>query len=331
MNLAEQYFQQWINLADPRLGTAVTFATDEFFAPCERLIKPQAPVFIPDRYDAHGKWMDGWESRRRRDDGHDYCVLDLGRRGVIKGFDVDTTHFTGNYPPQISIEASASPAGATETWAELVATCDIEGDHHNYFQIQDQRAWRQIRLHLYPDGGVARLRVFGVVAMDWNQADPHALHDLAAAENGGRVLLCNDMHFGHMHNLIAPGNAVNMGDGWETRRRRTPGNDWAVLALGHSGTIERVLLDTAFFKGNYPDRFSLQGVCVTDPTACMDQVDDLQWQPITGELKLSADQVHRFEQEVQPHVPVNLVRLNIFPDGGVSRLRLFGRPSLETD
>jgi len=170
------------------------------------------------------------------------------------------------------------------------------------------------------------LRVYGVVARDWAAMDPNVAHDLAAAENGGRVLLCNDMHFGHMHNLIAPGPGINMGDGWETRRRRTPGNDWAVLALACTGRIERVVVDTAFFKGNYPDRFSLEATRVADPTAGMDALDTLEWQNITPELKLGADTEHCFAEEIFAHDPVNLVRLNIFPDGGISRLRLFGRP-----
>lgn len=321
-------FQQWVNLAQPRLGAEAIAASDEFFAPKERLIDPAAPVFIPDRYDDHGKWMDGWESRRRRTPGHDWCVVRLGLTGRLQGFDVDTSHFTGNYPPEISIEAAHADAEPrADDWVEIVPRSPVNGDSHNYFAVGDARGWNHLRLNIYPDGGVARLRCYGRALPHFSEADFERELDLAAIENGGRALAANDSHFGEAGNLVAPGRGVNMGDGWETRRRRSPGHDWAILALGHAGVVERVVVDTAWFKGNYPDRCSLDAALL-DP----DQIENLDpgavaWRVLLPEQKLGPDAVHTFVAEITDDQPLNLVRLNIFPDGGVSRLRLFGRLS----
>ena len=321
-------FHQWVQLEQPRLGSRVVFATDDFFAAKERLIQPSEPVFIPDKYDDHGKWMDGWESRRKRTPGHDHCIIRLGIPGVLHGIDIDTRHFTGNYPPEASLEACRSDEdepGEDAGWTELLARAPIGGDAHHFFEINDDSAWTHLKLHIYPDGGVARLRVYGEVRPDRADAGDEEVLDLVALENGGRALCCNDEHFGSMHNLNVPGRGVNMGDGWETARRRVPGNDWVILALGHPGVIERVEIDTAHFKGNYPDRAAIHAALVDH--------DDLQdiatasqsWQVLLPESKLKMDQQHFFEQELAAVGPVSHVRLSIFPDGGVSRLRLFGR------
>lgn len=319
-------FKSWINLAEPRLGAEVVSATDEFFASRERLIQPQEPVFIADKYDDHGKWMDGWESRRKRTPGHDHCVIHLGQPGLIQGFDVDTSFFTGNYPPEISIEACLADSEMDQRWVEVAGRQALQGDHHNFLAIEKSGPWNWLRLHIYPDGGIARLRVYGQMCRQWTLDDCNSEHDLAAIENGGRTLACNDMHFGAMENLIAPGRGINMGDGWETRRRREPGNDWLILALGHAGIISRVQVDTAWFKGNYPARCSLEGVMAAtcpDTEAAMQQ---LPWQLLLPEQDLGPDTVHEFAKQIDAHQAINLVRLNIFPDGGVSRLRLFGQP-----
>lgn len=323
-------FHAWANLAQPRLGSQVVYASDEFFGAKERLIDHRAPVFIPDKYDDHGKWMDGWESRRKRSPGHDYCIVRLGVPGLIRGVDIDTSHFTGNYPPHASIDACYShddmPPEGTQ-WQEMLARVALQGNSHHYLPIEREGPFSHLRLNIYPDGGIARLRVFGQVRPDWPQMDPDAIVDLIALENGGRALACNDEHFGSMQNLNVPGRGVNMGDGWETARRRVPGNDWVVLALGHAGTVEKILIDTAHFKGNYPDRAAIQAALVTDPDITIDDLVEQseEWAMLLPQVKLEADREHLFIDEIANRGPITHIRLNIFPDGGVSRLRLFGR------
>jgi allantoicase len=319
------FTDQFIDLAQPRLGARVLSATDEFFAAKERLIDPAPPVFIDGKYDEHGKWMDGWESRRKRTPGHDHCVIQLCP-GVIRGFEIDTAFFTGNFPPQASIEACHSNGipDANTPWEELVPRTDLQGNSKQYIQLDDGRSWTHLRFHIYPDGGVARLRVYGVAAFDWNTVSEGEHVDLLAMEHGGRALAANDMHYGHMSNLLAPGDGLNMGDGWETRRRREPGNDWVILKLGHSGCLHRILVDTAFFKGNYPARCSLHGALLEDVPDSEIRADADYWQPVLPPVELGPDQKHSFEKELLDAGRISHVRLDIYPDGGVSRLRLFG-------
>ena len=315
-------FREWIRLEQPRLGTQVTYATDEFFAAKERLIDANEAVFIEDKYDDHGKWMDGWESRRRRTPGHDHCIIKLGVPGVLHGVDIDTRFFTGNFPPAASIDACISedevPAG---DWVEILGKTELQGDAHHYLAIEDESIWTHIRLNIYPDGGIARLRVFGEIRPDFTVVS--GTIDLVALGNGGRAIACSDEHYGSMHNLNVEGRGVNMGDGWETARRRGAGNDWVILALGHAGIISSIELDTAHFKGNYPDRVSLEAAAFASGSNVSH--DDSAWQELLPESKLEADKQHFFEDELNSIGSVSHVRMSIYPDGGVSRLRLHGR------
>ena len=314
-------FHEWVRLEQPRLGSRVTYATDEFFAAKERLIQPEPPVFIDDKYDDHGKWMDGWESRRKRAPGNDYCIVRLGIPGELQGVDIDTSFFTGNYPPQASIDACVSeddvPAGG---WTEILGKVDLGPDAHHYLEIPDDSVWTHIRLNIYPDGGIARLRLFGAVRPSLGTLG--VAIDLLALENGGRAIACSDEHYGSMHNLNVPGRGINMGDGWETARRRGPGNDWVIFELGHSGVVEKVEVDTAHFKGNYPDRVSLEAARF----GAGDEVSygSDAWQTLLPETKLEMDAQHEFASELAELGPVSHVRMQIYPDGGVSRLRLIG-------
>jgi allantoicase len=313
----------------------VEWASDEFFAPRHRLIDPEAPVWRAGVYDEHGKWMDGWETRRRRGGGHDSCVVRLGLRGVVRGVDLDTSYFDGNQPVAASIEAWDGGGSPPETaaWWPLVPESPLGPSQHHRIAVADDahRPCTHLRLHIFPDGGVARLRAYGEVVCDWSRRDPAALWDLAAAESGGQAVIASDQHFGSMHNLLLPGRGKDMGDGWETRRRRGPGHDWVVLRLGHRGAIERVELDTAHFKGNYPDRASLQAASLAaEPGAVTLARESESWPALLAERKLDADQVHVWSGELARLDPLTHVRLNIYPDGGVSRLRLFGRLELDS-
>lgn len=314
------------NLAAVRLGATVVFASDDFFADRQRMLREEEPVFHPGRFDEHGKWMDGWETRRRRRPGHEHSIVRLGRPGVIRGVNLCTRHFTGNYPPSASIDACrvlGDPDRDTD-WIRLLPAIDLQGDDDNLFQVHSDRVWSHLRLNIYPDGGIARLRVFGEIHRDWSNVSPDELIDLAALENGGRALLCNDAHFGAMENLIAPGSAANMGQGWETRRRRQPGYDWVIIALGHTGRIARVEVDTAHFKGNYPDQCALQAAAVPGGGAAAIAAQSLYWETLLPKQPLQADRLHRFENELDDLGPVSHVRFCIYPDGGVARLRLWG-------
>ena len=328
----ESPFNEWIRLEQPRLGTRVVFATDDFFAPKERLIAPTEPVFVADLYDDHGKWMDGWESRRRRDGGYDYCVVRLGTPGIVHGVDIDTRYFTGNFPPSASLDACASDEeipGEHAGWRVMLPRVNLGGNAQHFLPISDIQPVTHLRLNIYPDGGVARLRIYGEVRADFSRADRALELDLFAFGNGGRALVCSDAHFGSMHNLNIAGRGVNMGDGWETARRRGPGNDWVIVALGHPGIIDRAEIDTAHFKGNYPDRAMLRAAQVAD-TANIEAAS-AHWPVLLPETKLQADAVHQFAAELQNPGVVSHVRLDIFPDGGISRLRLYGRIAAEQE
>jgi len=315
-------FRQWIRLEQPRLGTRVTFTTDEFFAAKERLIQTAEPIFIADKYDDHGKWMDGWESRRRRTPGSDFCVIRLGVPGIVRGVDIDTSYFTGNYPPQASIDACVSDDDEPDSdWIEIVPMTELAGDSHHYVRVESEEVWSHLRLNIYPDGGVARLRVYGEVRPSIEESE--GVTDLAALRNGGRALAASDEHYGSMHNLNLPGRGANMGDGWETARRRGPGNDWVIIALGRRGVVERVEIDTAHFKGNYPDRVSVEAAVFGSHDEAI--ADNTTWQTLLPETKLQMDQQHYFESELEHVAAVSHVRVSIYPDGGVSRVRLFGQ------
>jgi allantoicase len=318
-----------VDLAQPRLGAEVVYATDDFFGDKARLISPAEPVFVPGKYDDHGKWMDGWESRRRRTPGHDWCVVRLGAPGCVAGVEIDTRHFTGNYPPGAmvavaNLDADVDWAADESVWTEVTPRLELKGNDRAYFPIAREQPVTHVRLNIYPDGGVARLRVWGKVAKDWSKVDPDAVVDLLAMQNGGRGVIANDEHFGRVENLTAPGRGADMGDGWETRRRREPGHDWAVLELGAFGRIEEVVVDTAHFKGNYPDRCFLQATARAHGSPEEIAAQSESWPVLLPETKLEADQAHSF-RELALSGPARFVRLNIIPDGGVSRLRLMGR------
>ena len=325
------------DLASARVGGRAVAASDDFFAPRSNLVKAAAPVFVPGKFTSRGKWMDGWESRRRRTPGHDWCVVALGMRGRIRGVDVDTTHFTGNHPSHCSIEAIDASAPRVSVysmpgapWTTLVPQSALRGDSHNFLDVADERPWTLVRLNIYPDGGVARLRVYGEVEMDWAAAARSQRPlDLASIRNGGLVLAASDMHFGARDNMIMPGRAANMGDGWETRRRRDPAPeawtgrraDWAVVRLGAPGIVRRIEIDTRHFKGNYPAAAAVDGCLVARES--MDALRAAAWHEILPETRLQADRRHMFT--VRSHAgDVSHVRLHIFPDGGVSRFRVHG-------
>jgi allantoicase len=326
-------FTQKIDLAASRLGGLPIAASDEFFAEKENLVKPSAAVFIPDKYTDRGKWMDGWESRRKRVPGHDWCVVRLGLPGLLRGVNVDTSHFLGNHPPFASLDAcfEHEPLVATSDfsrvrWTELLKKSPLERGSNNFFAIDDGGVYNYVRLNIFPDGGVARLRVHGDVRRDFAKLGQDDVIDLAAVENGGVVLTCNDMFFGPKDNLIMPGRGTHMGDGWETKRKRElPGHDWVIVQLGTAGQVRRLVVDTAHFKGNFPDQCSVEACFAPGAAPAELTASGVAWQELLPPRKLMADFIHEFNADaLKARGPFTHVRLKIYPDGGVSRFRVFG-------
>ena len=306
------------DLALDEVGGAALSCNDEFFAEKENLLKPHAAEWKDHVYTDRGKWMDGWETRRRREPGYDWCVVRLGMPGVIHGVVIDTAWFRGNYPAEASLEGCELDdpldlrALATATWTELLPKSALAGDSKNRFAIAHRGRITHLRLNIFPDGGVARLRVHGVVTP--RPAQLAGTIDLAALENGGWVESCSDMFFGSRNNLIKPDRSRTMADGWETRRRRGPGHDWALVRLAGAGVIDRLEIDTSHFKGNAPGRCLVEG-------RAADRPDD--WRTILA-TPLQPHTRHRFADELRRVGPVSHLRLSVFPDGGVARMRAWG-------
>ena len=325
----------FVDLASERLGGRVLEANDESFAPKENLLKPPKPIFIEGKYTDRGKWMDGWETRRRRTPGYDWCIVRLGLPGVIRGIVVDTSFFTGNFPSHFSLEAcdlgnrpyrgekGLSKSDGTN-WIEIVSKTSLEGDSHNQFAVENSSRFTHLRLKIYPDGGVARLRAYGDVVPD-SKLFKRSETDLAAVESGGRVLASSDQFYSEPLNLLIPGRGKGMSDGWETRRRRGPGHDWVIVKLGLPGNIRRIEVDTAYFKGNFPESCSLEACSVAPKENKDASLESADWKEVLPRMLLRASRRHFF-RKLQKVGAVSHVRFNIYPDGGVSRLRIFGEP-----
>ncbi|XP_078146150.1 allantoicase [Centroberyx gerrardi] len=372
---AEPDFLQCNDLACEAVGGKVIFATDEWFAPAANLLKREPPRFVSSAFTEFGKWMDGWETRRKRIPGHDWCVVQLGVGGLILGLDVDTSFFTGNHSPRVSVQAAcldAPPSLSLEgdrtgmaasdsqlaavaklcsgSWAELVPVTELQPGYsdccHNYFQVSFPRRVTHLRLNMHPDGGIARLRVYGVGQRDWSSGSAHRDVDLLALTNGGVCLGYSDAHFGHPRNMIGLGRAANMADGWETARRldrprelkadgrgilQLLGSEWAVFRLGRPGVISRIEVDTLHFKGNFPDSCRIEACTLTpeEEARCIrNRWTSGKWRLLLPPQKLSPHHSHQFGgAELAAGGAVSHVRLVIAPDGGVSRLRLWGRPA----
>jgi allantoicase len=301
------------DLASRALGGAVVAANDEFFAAKENLVLPH-PAVARAEFGHRGKEYDGWETRRRRSPGRDWAVVRLGAAGIVAGVVVDTAFFTGNYPPRASLEGAAVEGHPSveelerADWQPLLPLSELAGDTANAFPVHSDRRYTHVRLSIHPDGGVARLRVHGTVI-----PDPR-LVDMAALENGGRVTGVSNAFYGSPHELIGRGLAGSMGEGWENARRRGEGNDWVDVALACEGVVTLAELDTSYFLGNAPGSASLTG-----RTADGDEVT------LLPRTRLQPDTRHRFV--LDGAAGVRSVRLDVFPDGGMARLRLWGRPT----
>ena len=327
-------FEAQINVASADLGSKVIFCSDEFFAPAERMLQCSEPLWIEGKFDDHGKWMDGWETRRRRDGKNDYCFIKLGQKAVINGFNINTSHFTGNYTPGVSIMGGCFASDLSESdivnntdnsvWFDLLKVQKLDGDSDNIFSSTDQQEVTHLKLTMYPDGGIARFHAFGSICFDDSLYDVQQTN-VAAASAGARAIYANDEHFGKLQNILTEHAPLNMADGWETRRRREPGNDWGLIELPRPAIISSIMIDTKFFKGNYPASFSICASCIEEPTDNTLKVQSMFWSELIGRQKLSMDQEHMFTlDDIKHQEPITHIRINIFPDGGISRLKLLG-------
>jgi allantoicase len=314
-----------MDLASRWLGGSVVAASDESFGDKENLLTPAAAAFEPGRYGNRGEIVDGWETRRRREAGHDWAVIRLGAPGTITSVNVDTSFFTGNYPEHCTIEACGregypSPEDLNEPaadWAEIVSRSQLRGDAQNIFTVSDPRRFTHIRLSTFPDGGVARLRVLGRGVPDPRGLE-HLTVDLASQEYGGMVVASSDDFYTAAQSLNRPDRARSMDEGWETRRRRDHGNDFVVFQLAFAGRVRQLIVDTAHFRYNASASIAAYG-CVQSPAPA---AGSLAWQVLLGRARLQPDTRHVFA--VNHDQPVAAIRLDAFPDGGLSRVRVIG-------
>ncbi|MBB4930333.1 allantoicase [Lipingzhangella halophila] len=322
--MRDQDFLRFPDLASRGIGGAVVYANDESFAQRENLITPAAPQFDESEFGHKGKVYDGWETRRRRSPGHDWAIVRLGAPGVVHGVVVDTSWFTGNYPPEISVEAAGldgypSPADLAEAeWTTLVPRSPVAGDTANRFAVADTHRYTHVRLSIHPDGGVARLRVHGEAITDPRLLVTGGL-DLAALENGGRITGCSNEFYSAPTNIISPGLPRSMGEGWENARRRDGGNDWVELGLAGCGEVRLLELDTSYFLYNAPGAARVRGCdeTVSDPA------DEGSWFSVLERTDLLPDTRHRFV--VPDPRPTTRLHVDVFPDGGLARVRAHGR------
>ena len=315
-----------IDLAQPRLGTKVIYKTDDFFASANRIISPTEPVFKVGVFDKHGKWMDGWESRRKRTAGHDYIIIKLGKPGTIKKVDVDTSHFNGNQPAMISIEGANSNSNKINQlkWQPLLSKKKTKANSHHYFTVNSDKVFTHIKFNIFPDGGVARLRLYGSIAKSSKLKNKKI--NLASLLDGSSVIACNNEHFGKAENILAPGKAKNMGDGWETRRRRGKGFDWLILNSLDGKEIDKIEISTHHFRGNFPSHCSLQAAYLPNSKNSKQIVKSSNtWKYLLKDAKLSANKVHVFKNNLMKKDKINFIKINIFPDGGISRFRIYGK------
>ncbi|KAJ3021447.1 UNVERIFIED_CONTAM: hypothetical protein HDU68_009622 [Siphonaria sp. JEL0065] len=361
------------HLVDLALNGSILFATDDFFQVAESILLEHEPVWDATKFTPFGKWMDGWETRRKRIEGHDWCLLKLGLSGTIQGIHVDTAFFTGNQTPRLSIQAACfghdppllprkSELGTCATPDELLTANNLGSDkwdvilpmiplqpgypssRHHYFQIlQPSKRYTHLRINYFPDGGVARLRVHGTVQKDWSQVSSDELIDLVALENGATPISCTNKHYGTPFNLLKKQGSVGMYDGWETARNPNrppvfvkgndghlvmPGSEQVVVRVGapNGGIVDKIIVDTAFFKGNYPESVLVEACFVEGKNGESGLASNVDWWALVPRVKCKADSKHEFQADARDK-RVTHVRLTVFPDGGVARLRVYGRVS----
>ena len=316
-----------VNLAERKFGSKIIYKTDEFFGAANRILSSTKPVFKEGVYDKHGKWMDGWETRRKRKKGHDFLIIKLGRPGKIFNVDIDTSYFSGNQPSLASLEACLSKKNPTKktTWKIILNKKKLGPDRNHNFKINNHSTFNFIKLNIFPDGGVARIRLNGIVDLEKINLSGKNVN-LSSILNGSTIVGCNNEHFGKAENVLSPGTGVNMGDGWETRRSRGKNFDWIIIKFGKPGIIDRLEIDTHHFKGNYPESLTVQSAFIADKTNSNKLLaNSKNWKTFLEKTKLKPHKKHLFKSKINKKNKINCLKINIFPDGGISRIRAFGK------
>ena len=319
--------KNYTDLSNPILGTKIISCSDQFFAPAKRLLSTTEPVFKENIFDNHGKWMDGWETRRKRIKGNDYAIIRLGKPGKIYDVDIDTSFFSGNQPEQASLQACFSKKNPTKNtnWKTILKKKRLGPDQNHNFKIKNHSTFNFVKLNIFPDGGVARLKLNGKVDLEKINLKGNNVN-LSSILNGSTIIGCNNEHFGKAENVLSPGVGVNMGDGWETRRSRGKNFDWIIIKFGMPGIINKLEIDTHHFKGNYPDSLTIQSALISDKTKSKKILSNSKkWKLLLGKTKLKPHKKHLFKSKTSNKNKVNCLRINIFPDGGISRIRAFGK------
>ena len=319
-------FKGTVNLAETKFGSKIIYKTDEFFGAANRILSATKPIFKEGLYDKHGKWMDGWETRRKRKVGHDFLIIKLGRPGKIYDIDIDTSYFSGNQPSQASVQACFSKKNPTKktAWKTILNKKKLAPDRNHNFKINNHSTFNFIKLNIFPDGGVARIRLNGIVDLEKINLYGNDVN-LSSILNGSTIVGCNNEHFGKAENVLSPGTGVNMGDGWETRRSRGKNFDWIIIKFGKPGIISRLEIDTHHFKGNYPESLTVQSAFLPNKQNSKKILTNSKnWRIFLNKTKLKPHKKHLFRSNNKKN-KVNYLKINIFPDGGISRIRAFGK------
>ena len=319
--------KNYTDLSNPLLGTKIISCSDQFFGPAKRMLNQNEPIFKENLFDHHGKWMDGWETRRKRTKGNDYAIIKLGKPGKIKLIDVNTSFFNGNQPQHIQIEGCYSENKNIKNfrWIKITKKNKVKPNSQNFFKSLTSKTLTHVKLNIYPDGGVARLRLFGDIDLSLNKYVKNKIINLSELSNGAQIIACSDEHFGNVNNILLPGKSINMGNGWETRRRRGDGYDWVIIKLGYLGLITSFEISTHYFKGNYPDSFSIQAFNNNQNISIRNLIkNSTKWHTLKSKTKLKPNDTLKIKI-MKISNKFNYIKLNIYPDGGISRFKIFGK------
>ena len=319
--------------------TKILEISDEFFASASNLLKPTAPIQKPNFFTEQGAWYDGWETRRHNPAGFDYLIIQSGvQSGAnIVGCEVDTTFFTGNNGEFFEVEGTFVENYDDKIddfnkleWDVVVEKTQLKPSQRHFFLNTlglTEKKYNLFKFKMFPDGGISRFRLYGRVNIESKyETSTSENEDWAYMLNGGIVTSASNQHYSSPSNLLLPGRGVNMGDGWETKRSRVPGHvDWVIVKLGKPVTfIDTVIVDTANFKGNFPNYFEVYAIFSEIRDDDQLSENDSSWVKIVEKTKGKPHFEHVLKIDYKSDIKFTHVKLVTIPDGGVKRLRVIG-------